>query len=219
MAGQQFGRTDTLDGFTEAHVICQNRPPDPGGKGDAVHLVGKQFGIQQGLAQSVFLGVLADFGDRFGHALLKQLLMDVFFGIRINDHFGAEAFYPAHAADQPFYVLNRFSLVRCQVPGDLGGKILRNQQAKLQAPTVAQVYTNVFDFGRCFPDGLFEFFPDFIQGIYDVFAGSESIFAEIRARTERLPRLPASQGNSITFSGCVASDGVVGPQLMGIHGI
>mgnify|MGYP002064300588 CR=1 FL=1 len=53
IAGHQFGHTDALNGFAEPHVISQNRPAGPDGKRNAVQLIGKQFGLQQGLAQRI----------------------------------------------------------------------------------------------------------------------------------------------------------------------
>jgi hypothetical protein len=35
-----------------------------------------------------------------------MLVVDEFFGIRINSHLGAEAFHPPDAADQVLYILN-----------------------------------------------------------------------------------------------------------------
>ena len=47
MTRQQFGNADALDGFSQPHVIGQDRPPDADGKGDAIQLVGEQLGLQQ----------------------------------------------------------------------------------------------------------------------------------------------------------------------------
>ena len=43
-------------------------------------------------------------------------------------------------------------------------------------------------------------------------AGAQGVFAEIRARTVRLPQLPAPQGDAITFSRYLTGQDIIRPQ-------
>ena len=55
--GQQFGHADTLNRFSQPHVIGQNCPSRTHGKSDAVKLIGTQFGLKKRRAQGVVLGI------------------------------------------------------------------------------------------------------------------------------------------------------------------
>ena len=110
MAGEQFGHTDSLDGLAQAHIVGQYGPADSGGKGDAVHLVWPQFGFQQGFAQGMGRGIPANLGRHCRHALLKQLLLNECFCIRVDRHRDALAFHPADALQQVLGVVNSLVL-------------------------------------------------------------------------------------------------------------
>ena len=139
MPGQQFGHTNALDGFAQSHVIGQYRPAGPGGKSHTIQLVGQQFGFQQRPAQWMRFRILANFGHRFGHALLEQLVVHVFFRIRINGYRNAQTFKPTDAAYQIFYILDGSVLKRPEEPYNLRSQIIGNQESKFQVTAIIQV--------------------------------------------------------------------------------
>ncbi len=49
VAGEELGDADALDGFAEAHFIGENGAAFSGGEGDAVHLIGQELGVQEGV--------------------------------------------------------------------------------------------------------------------------------------------------------------------------